>query len=359
MRKTCLLLLSYFLCHISANSMDLSLLQKADEHIQQGDFTKIDSMLVYKNNQLITEKYYGRFDADTLHRTHSSFKSITGLLALIAVDQNLISLEQTALPLLEEFTESDEIDVRRSQILVENLLDMSSGIACDEAPNSGGPSHEWGVDEGPTPLKYSLNIPMATEPAKEWHYCSANSFMLAATISSALNRAGKPDIFKFADKYLFSPLSITNYRLTKSMDGRFLNGQGNSYFLPADLAKIGLMVLNKGIWNGERVVSEQGIGRLFNTTYSVNWPWTDTIADHPPTTSHYSSQWYTTSFDIEGTKVAVTHSWGNGGQFIFVAPSLELVAVFTGSNQGSQNIVKQKQPFVIMHQFILPAALAQ
>ena len=231
---------------------------------------------------------------------------------------------------------------------------MTSGLDCDEAPGSNGPSHEWGVDEGPTPLKYSLDISMKQEPGSEWHYCSANSFMLAATVSAALKRAGGPDIFTFAHQNLFAPLDITNYRLTRSQSGEYLNGQGNSYFTPGDLAKVGLLVLNKGNWHGKQIISSQAINRLYKANSIINWSWTDTIPEHRETTSRYSSQWYQTELDIEGSKTPVLHSWGNGGQFIFVVPSLDTVAVFTGSNQGSSRIVQQKQPFDIMYRYILP-----
>ncbi len=331
----------------------------AHVQIQKGVYTKIDSMIVYQDNKLAIEKYYGRFDADTLHRTHSSFKSITGILALIAADQGILELDEPVLPLLAQFADVPSSDPRREEITVNNLLDMTSGLDCDEAPQSAGPSHEEGVDEGPTPLLYSLGINMARTPGSEWHYCSANSFMLAATVSAALERAGKPDIFNFADNFLMAPLGITNYRLTRSASGKYLNGQGNSYFRPLDLARIGLLVLNKGKWDGKQIVSEKSIARLYHAKETVNWPWTDTIANHPLTASHYSAQWYQTEFDVDGIKVPVTHSWGNGGQFIFVAPTINLVAVFTGSNQGSRHIKLQKQPFNIMHKYILPRIVGQ
>lgn len=358
MKKIVLTVASCFLLLSTANATDTTLIEQAHAQIEKQAYVDIDSMLIYKSGSLISEHYYGRFNADTLHRTHSSFKSITGLLALIAVDQKLLSIDEPILPLLATLTTPKSTDPRQARITVSHLLNMTSGLDCDEAPQSQGPNHEEGVDEGPTPLEYSLGIGMAREPGSEWHYCSANSFILAATISGALKRANKGDIFKFADTHLFAPLGITNYRLTRSANGAFLNGQGNSYFLPKDLLKIGQLLLDRGKWHEKQIVSEENIARLFNAKEEINWPWTDTIAEHPKTTSLYSSQWYQTTFVINGTKIPVTHSWGNGGQFIFVAPSLELTAVFTGSNQGSYRIKLQKQPFDIMYRYILPAFMA-
>ncbi|MEX0299807.1 MAG: serine hydrolase domain-containing protein [Kordiimonas sp.] len=358
MRKTIIAIGCWFLLLSTANATDVKLLEQANEQIENQTYASIDSMLVSKSGSVVSEHYYGRFDANTLHRTHSSFKSIAGLLTLIAIDQKLLRTDEPILPLLALLTPETNEDPRQTRITVGHLLDMTSGLDCDEAPQSQGPSHEEGVDEGQTPLIYSLGIDMAHEPGSEWHYCSANSFMLTATVSGALKRANRGNIFEFADENLFAPLGITNYRLTRSANGKLLNGQGNSYFRPKDLLKIGQLLLNRGRWNEKQIISGKNIARLFNAKETINWSWTDTIDEHPKTTSLYSSQWYQTTFIVNDIEVPITHSWGNGGQFIFVAPTLELAAVFTGSNQGSYRINLQKQPFDIMYRYVLPAIIA-
>ncbi|MBL4658958.1 MAG: serine hydrolase [Alcanivoracaceae bacterium] len=315
-------------------------------------YTNIDSMLVYQKGQLISGKYYGKYTDKTSHRTHSTFKSINALITLIAMDQELLLADETVMSLLSRFGNQTDPDVRKKRIKVKHLLNMTSGISCDEAPGSDGPNHEWGVDEGPQPLQYSMDIKMVSEPGAEWHYCSANSFMLAATVSAALERANRENIFDFADKYLMKPLDINSYRFTKSPNGRFLNGQGNSHFLPEDLAKFGLLLLNKGQWGNNRIISEQAISQIYDSNQIINWSFTDLIESQSNIKTSYSNQWYQTTFEVRESKVSVVHSWGNGGQFIFVVPELDAVVIFTGSNQG--NFHKQKQPFDIMHKYVLP-----
>lgn len=329
-----------------------NLLVNAHNAIISSQYVNIDSMIVYQNNKLINENYYGRFTENTKHRTHSTFKSINALIALIAIDQGLITTDELVMPLLNRYDLEHRVDPRKNRITVNNLLKMKTGISCDEAPGSKGPNHEDGVDSGATPLKYSLAIKMSSEPGSEFHYCNANSFLLAATVSAALDRAGRENIFLFADKYLMQPLGIKNYRFTRSSDGQFLNGQGNSYFVPKDLAKFGLLVLNKGKWLDTKIVSEQAIANLYNSHQLINWSFTDLLKEQPVKNTTYSHNWYKTTFDVQNSRIKVIHSWGNGGQFIFVVPSLEAVVVFTGSNQG--NFRLQKQPFDIMHQYILP-----
>lgn len=334
------------------NLNTVSNIEKAHQAIQSNQYTGIDALLVYQKGKLLSENYYGDFSASKLHRTHSTFKSITSLITLIAVEQKLLSLDEPVLPLLAIFAKPINFEVQKKQITVKHLLNMNSGIACDESPGGEGPNHEFGVDEGKSPLRYSINIKMAVKPGTRWRYCNANSFLLAASVSAALKRANRENIFEFADKYLMKPLNISQYRLTRSYDGRFLNGQGNSYFLPKDLAKFGLLLLNQGKWNNNQIISHKIIEPIYQTQSSINWSFTDLIEGMPKTQTSYSFQWYKTVFTTMNKKVDVFHSWGNGGQFIFVIPELQATIVFTGSNQG--NFIKQKQPFEILYQYLLP-----
>ena len=337
------------------NQVKSTLFTEAHNAMIPNKYTNIDSLLVYQKGELVSRNYYGRFTDKTTHRTHSTFKSITVLITLIAIDQGLLTAEELVMPLLNRFESHKNKDPRKNRIRVKNLLNMTSGISCDEAPGAEGPNHEFGVDEGANPLQYSINIGMVTEPGKEWHYCNANSFMLSVSVSAALDRAGREDIFKFAHKYLMEPLGINSYRFTHSQNGKFLNGQGNAYFLPEDLAKFGLLVLNKGKWQGSKIISEELINHIYNSINTINWSFIDLVKDQPNTKTTYAYQWYTTSFEFNGNKISALHSWGNGGQYIFVVPDLKSVVVFTGSNQG--NFHKQKQPFDIMHKYVLPQLL--
>ncbi|MBL4773962.1 MAG: serine hydrolase [Alcanivoracaceae bacterium] len=345
----------FFMAEAQNNQLSSNLYINAHNAMKPNIYTNIDSMLVYRKGNLISENYYGKFTAKTTHRTHSTFKSINALITLIAIDQGILAIDEKVMHLLSRFGKTtNNSDVRKQHIKVKDLLDMTSGLACDEAPGSKGPNHEWGVDEGPEPLQYSMDIKMATEPGTEWHYCSANSFMLAATVSAALERAGRDDIFHFANKYLMKPLDIESksYRFTTSQNGKLLNGQGNSHFLPEDLAKFGLLLLNKGVWKNKTIISEKAITQIYESSRTINWSFTDLIESQSNIKTTYSNQWYNTTFEIQESKLKVLHSWGNGGQYIFVVPALDAVVVFTGSNQG--NFYKQKQPFDIMNKYVLP-----
>lgn len=322
--------------------------KQAIEEIKSGKYVGIDGMLYYQNGDLVAEHYFNGFNQDSLHQTRSTFKSITGLLAAIAFDKKLLLPSESIGPLISKFTSVNVIDKKKYQVKVGDLLHMTSSLACSEMPGKG-PFHEDMVDNGPEPLKYSLSINMLDNPGTTWRYCNANSFLLGVVISAALKRAGLPDIFQFADTHLFAPLNITNYQIYKSPDG-YLYGQGNARFLPRDLAKLGLLVLNDGKWRGQQIISAKRVQALKHSPVNTQWTWFDTVKAHPNNISLYGYQWFTSQFDIQENRYLVHHTWGNGGQFVFVIPALNSVYVFTGSNYG--DIEKQKQPFQLMVQLL-------
>lgn len=324
----------------------------AVQAIERGDYYGIDAMLIYHREEPPLEKYFGGFGPTTRHQTRSTFKSITGLIAAVAADEGVLDLDEPVLPLLAPFGTPSAPDNRRSQLTVRDLLNMTSGINCTEMPGDVGPNHEEGVDEGNAPLLYSLNIDMAEAPGNIWRYCNANSFLLGAAISGALERAGKADIFAFAREQLFTPLGISDYEMYPSPEG-LLYAAGNARFLPQDLGKIGLLVLGRGLWRGQRIISESHVQNILLGNVETHWSWTSGIDGQSEAKARYAYQWHGTTFQTANGATYAPHTWGNGGQFIFVLPDYGRVVVFTGRNYG--DIDGQKQPFDVMARYLLPA----
>ena len=105
-----------------------------------------------------------------------------------------------------------------------------------------------------------------------------------------------------------------------------------------DMAKIGQLVLNNGKWNGKQLISEKWIEE--STTRKTTITGID-----------YGYFWWNIPFKINEKVFVSKAATGNGGQYIFVLPELELVAVFTG---GAYNSPKDKLPFIAMIDIFLP-----
>ena len=277
------------------------------ERIRSGEYTGINSVLLVRGRVLILEEYFGGFARDSLHSMRSASKAITS--ALVGITINLGHIDSVDVPLLSYFPEYegevDNWDERKRNITVEHVLSMTSGIRGNE--DAMYPTDDW--------IKFYLDQPMAAEPGAEFSY--ATSGVVAQ--GNVITRASGLRIPAFADRYLFGPLGISEYRwpITNSRGSQGLAMTGGGLNLrPRDMAKFGQLYLNEGTWAGERLISEEWIhastrkqarSDLYGEDFGYLWRMIDRT--------------------IKGREIRSFEAWGNGGQFIMVFPALELVAV--------------------------------
>jgi CubicO group peptidase (beta-lactamase class C family) len=113
---------------------------------------------------------------------------------------------------------------------------------------------------------------------------------------------------------------------------------GNLRMRPRDMAKLGQLCLNGGVWEGQRIVSEAWIAESTqkHVTHSA--------------TSGYGYQWWLSTYRMGSTSVDAFSALGWGGQKIMVFSDLEMVVVFTGGNYASGDPSEE-----ILTRYILPA----
>jgi CubicO group peptidase (beta-lactamase class C family) len=146
---------------------------------------------------------------------------------------------------------------------------------------------------------------------------------------------------------LFGPLGIKKYYWWKFPDGSVEAGSGLA-LRPRDMAKIGLLFLNGGRWEGKQIVSEQWVADSTKNCVDARQFPSFIEADG------YGYQWWLRSFHINGETIFSYHAAGLGGQFIFVFPRLQMVVAFTGWNADARG----KFPFDMLQKYILPAVLS-
>lgn len=116
---------------------------------------------------------------------------------------------------------------------------------------------------------------------------------------------------------------------------------------PRDMAKIGVTFLNKGVWNGKRIISEEWVQKSatsFPGNHGINIPVTDQRRNG------YSYSWWTRLFSNSDERINMYYAGGWGGQNIMVLPELNTVVVFTGGNYTSKTTI-----FKILKKYIIPA----
>lgn len=214
-------------------------------------------------------------------------------------------------------------------------MTMTSGYDCDDhrsnfqCERNMYKSDDW--------VEYALSLPMVNQPGKHWAYNSASLMLVGEMISKTSNMT-IPD---FTDKYLFGSLGITDYQWGFSPKERAWLA-GNAKMTPRDMAKFGYMILNRGRWGKKQIVSENWIKESVekHAVSRVGWG--------------YGYLWWVGETTINNEPLKSFWAAGNGGNYIFILPRLNAVAVFTGGNYST---ILEIQVFGMLINYLIPAIL--
>ncbi|MCX6559544.1 MAG: serine hydrolase [Candidatus Aminicenantes bacterium] len=280
-------------------------------------FKNFDSLIVLHQGRTAFEKYYNGVQGGAPHQMQSQTKSITALLLGVAIDQGLIKSEneKVAPYFPESFAPGDKL---KAAMTIKDLLTMSAGIDWEEMLPQEDPKNDnakmFRSDDW---LAYVLARPMAVPPGTVFEYNSGCPMLVAAIIEKASGQS----LEAFARKTLFEPLDIREFTWLKNAKG-FCHAGGGLALKPMDMAKIGELALNKGMWKGRRIVSEGWIERAVTPRFMTEF-----------NASGYGYFWWTKDYDLgEGRKTRVISSRGAGGQFTHILPDYGLVLAFTERN---------------------------
>jgi CubicO group peptidase (beta-lactamase class C family) len=221
---------------------------------------------------------------------------------------------------------------------------MTAGLSWDEWTHPySDPRNDWAaMRQNKDAARYVLSRPVASPPGTQFVYSGGLSFVLGEIVH---HRSGMR-LDEFAERHLFGPLGITKYYWHKFPDGS-VEADSALALRPRDMAKIGYLFLNGGRWEGKQIVSEQWVvDSTKNYVDARQFPsWHNDDG--------YGYQWWLRSFRVHGERIDSYHAAGMGGQFIFVFPSQQMVATFTGWSENELG----KQPFDMVERYILPAVL--
>lgn len=302
-----------------------------DETDRKGRRT--DALVILRNGKLIYEKYARNFNEEKVHLTWSVTKSVLQTMYGIAVKQGLIKLDDPGYYHYEPLSR----DESHKKITIRHLLNMSSGLAAEEGYESG-------------PLKSSViamlytrgrsdmgnfcaNLPLRAEPGTQVYYSSCDTNILSAILKKVY---GKEEYDKLPFEKIFQPLGISNVTFERDGSGTFV-GSSYLYLTARDLAKIGYLYLNDGVWNGERLLPEGWVN--FTRTPAPGYKTTPYSEDLSQ--DNYTAHWYAnTGVPDRG----IHEPWpdapkdtfaalGHWGQMMYVIPSLDLIIVRFGDDR--------------------------
>lgn len=313
------------------------------DSIKANALTHVHSVLISKKGQLIYENYFNGFHDNIAHDQRSAAKSIGSAMIGIALEDGIIeSLDQSIYDFIPEkyrYTKDD----KKGKITLRHLLTMSSGLdAIDFGVERRGQATEDNYQMSSDWLKTVLEAPMIFEAGEHCNYGSANPFLLSVGLANVLDES----LLSYMDRKLLSPLKMTNYSISRDDKGQPYFG-GGSYLTPRDMLKFGELYRNKGIWNGQRILSEKWVNDSFGK-YK--------ILENTNNKNQYGFLWWHQTYMVNGKKIESVEARGAGGQYIAVIDQLDMTIVITSGNYRNGRFW---QPEMIIEDYILPAFVAQ
>jgi len=228
-------------------------------------------------------------------------------------------------PLLSFFQAYDlsNVDPRLQEATLDDLLTMRSGIEWHETDRP--------LDETNTTMQlearddwiqFVLDQPMDAAPGKKWVYSSGGSHLMSGILKAATGLYADA----YTEAHLFGPLGIEDYHWKKTPEG-YPDTEGGLYLEAEQLAKIGHLFLQDGVWEGRRILPE-------------GWAATSTALRVGRVNAQgwgYGYQWWR----LDRNGVEVWAGLGFGGQFLLVLPAYDLVGVVNSWNLfgGSQSSI--------------------
>ena len=269
---------------------------------------KQDSLLIVRHGKIVVDAYYAPYAPNIRHDLRSVTKSFTGTLTAIEVREGL--LDSVDHPIVDLFADKPiaNVDDAKKAITVQNMLDMTSGIAWNERYYSPDETIMQ-MYNSPDRMEFVLSQPMSDPPGARFYYNSGNPFVLSALITKKTGR----DALDFARDELFKPLGISSVRWGDADAQGVTDGESGLYITPHDMAKLGYLYLHQGSWDGQQIIPSS---------------WVDRVRQGPVKASdgyHYANFWW--SLPDRGAFMAR----GRHSQIILVAPKLDVVAVMTGA----------------------------
>lgn len=254
-----------------------------NELLGLGESTQSDVLLLIKDNKIILEKYW-RGDDGTPIQVFSITKSITSLAIGILIDEDRLSVQD---PLKKFFP---AWSVEKGEIILQQLLTHTSGLK---------PTADEDLEKQKDVLQYCLDLPLGKKPGQHFNYSSAGVMLLGEVIARVTHSSEE----EFVQKKIFSPLKITHARWRKDAVGHVKSYLGLS-LTPRELLRIGQLMMARGKWQGEPIVSASYIEQaLAPSAHQAN----------------YGYLWWRIKNAF--------YAKGNHGQFLAVYPAEKMILI--------------------------------
>ncbi len=327
---------------LESDRLSPELAERIVRGVEDDTYPAVDGVLLFHRNRLVLEEYFYGYDRDRRHQLRSATKSVVSALVGIAIDRGILPTDTARVLTQLGIEPPPDADPREASLTLGDLLTMRAGLACDDwDPDS--PGNESRIYQTGDWVRAVLELPMVSKPGTLARYCSGGVLVAGRMVE----RATGESLPAFARTALFAPLGVSadavawNFTLARSNAGTF----GDLALRPRDMLKFGRLFLDHGRAEGRQVVSADWVEHSTTQVTTLG-------------SRGYGRLWWHQYFDVPGpqgmVRIDALNASGNGGQKIYVLPTLDAVVVFTGS---SYNGTTDSAPNFIMADQILPALL--
>jgi CubicO group peptidase (beta-lactamase class C family) len=279
---------------------------KAFDRRSYGQGSETTAVLVLQDGKIVAERYRPDFTMHMSQRTWSVAKSIAGTLVGAAVQQEILDVDAPA-PVPEWRSSGDP----RAAITTDQLLRMASGLHSDAAGNRTDAIYFGGT----TVTENATGWPLETAPGTRFRYANNDILLAVRGLRARLGDGERALAFPFTA--LFWKIGMTRTVPETDWQGNFILSS-QVWTTGRDLARLGLLYLNDGMWNGERILPAG---------------WGAYVSRHGPAQPAggfgYGASFWTFPADA-GIPADAFIAQGNRGQYLAVVPSRRIVVVRRG-----------------------------
>lgn len=269
------------------------------------DGLHLHELLVVRNEAIVLDARFFPYDGARPHDVASCTKTLTSLAVGAALESGAIaSLDAPVLSFFPDRSIAHD-DPRKRAATLEDLLTMRSGLDCVAEPAE--PTLAAMV-ASPDPVQFTLDLPMVADPGTTWSYCGPASHLSSAVVGVT---TGMPED-EWLRTRLFDRIGVGEVVWPRDAQG-VAHGWGDARLHAEDLARLGLLLLHGGEWDGARLLDPAWVSAAT----------TNRVGSAGPANGYGYQIWVAGGGGF--------YANGRGGQFVYVQPDEDLVIVTLGS----------------------------
>lgn len=318
-----------------------------------------DALLIIRDGKTVYEKYVKGYKSSTPHYAWSVSKAMTGTLIGRAIYEGDLSLDDRLSDILKGYDEEFASDPRKKDITVDHIMNWGSSLnyleeyeEAEKYTDSSVLQQLYGKNASKDMTRYLLSHDMVADAGKAWRYTTGDTTLL----TSVLKDIYPEDQDNYPWTLLFDELQMENVTWERDASGTFVGGS-HLFVSARDLAKVGKLYLNDGVYDGKRLLPE---GYVEYST-GLNSVYLENLKNDPDSMSKKAQSpgrqwWLNRDFNNptlplyknapKDTFMAVGH-WG---QLLIVIPSENLIIVRFGEDRKAR--IDREKMFGLIFDFL-------